>query len=123
MQSVHTIGLSKDEFDDALLVLRMVDSALPYVKIYSAYADATKLVAKVSYGSTIASFKMWSKLTALSDFNLITVAVCKELVQLKNNIDADDSLVDFFGWLLVAKRLSINVNDVLSTIKHRLSTQ
>jgi uncharacterized membrane protein YjfL (UPF0719 family) len=120
MQSASHVQLSLVEYITAVTVLRNVDSNLEYDQINAAYQSAIKLVSSIDHQTSVNSVTLWRQLTRFSVHDLILTVVAKELTQLKNNIDAQDSLVDFFGWLLVGKMMGLDIEQLLETLLSRL---
>jgi hypothetical protein len=120
MVSAKSVNLNDDEYDMAASILRVIKPELDDVDIVVGYSDAVKTVSGIEYETSVSAVVVWCKLTQRSIDELVLVALSKELAQIVANIDADDSIVDFFGWLLVAKIHDINVKNTLNILNNRI---
>jgi hypothetical protein len=59
---------------------------------------------------------VWSGLSKQNLNDLFLAVITKELAQIIAKIDANDSLVDYFGWLLVAKMHGVDVMKMLTEL-------
>jgi len=50
------------------------------------------------------AFKEMAGMSHLSPYKFIRTMLAKEVIQIKYGLDAEDSIVDFFGWLAVYYR-------------------
>ena len=120
MQSTNSIALDDKEFDMAATILQMIKSSLDNVSITASYVMAKIHVSGVDHESSASAISVWCGLTRNSVDNLILIALGKELAQIVADIDADDSVVDFFGWLLVGKMHGVDIMEILNILDHRI---
>jgi hypothetical protein len=108
--------LSLDEYKTAGSILQMVLPSLSVLDIDIAYSKARELVSSVEYNRSLFAIMVWCGLSNQDIEELLLAVTAKELAQIITRIDADDSVIDFFGWLMVAKMHGVNVRHLL----HRL---
>jgi hypothetical protein len=105
--------LSLDEYQLAGSILQLIDTQLSILDIDIAYSNARELVATVDFNRSAFAMMVWCGLSGKDTDDLIFSVLCKELAQIVTKIDANDSLVDYFGWLLVAKIHGVDVMQIL----------
>jgi len=121
MQSTKQVQLSETEYRLAASVLHTVAN-LSDEKLAVAYSHARQLLESVSYESSFAAVSVWCTLTHCDLNDLLLIALSKEISQIVSKIDSDDSIIDFFGWLLVGKLHGVDIKKLLDLLDYRIFT-
>jgi hypothetical protein len=108
--------LSLDEYQLAGTILQTINSTLSVLDVDIAYSKARELVSNIEYNRSIFAVMVWSGLSKQNLNDLFLAVITKELAQIIAKIDASDSLVDYFGWLLVAKMHGVDVMKMLTEL-------
>jgi hypothetical protein len=108
--------LSLDEYQLAGTILQTINSSLSVLDVDIAYSKARELVSNIEYNRSIFAVMVWSGLSKQNLNDLFLAVITKELAQIIAKIDANDSLVDYFGWLLVAKMHGVDVMKMLTEL-------
>jgi hypothetical protein len=110
------IKLNLNEYELAGRILQLINPNLSVLDVDVAYRKAIDLVNGIDYGRSLMAVMVWKSITQMDLQNLFTAVVCKEITQIIARIDAEDSIVDYFGWLLVAKMHGVDVMKLLQNI-------
>jgi len=114
--------LSLDEYQLAGSILQFVNSHLSVLDVDIAYSKARELVSSVEYSRSKFAVMVWCGLSGKDLNDLIFTVICKELAQIVTKIDDADSMVDYFGWLMVAKMHGADVRQLLQRLYNNCRT-
>jgi hypothetical protein len=110
--------LSLDEYQLAGSILQTVDSNISVLDVDIAYSKARELVCGVDYNRSAFAVMVWSGLSKQNLNDLLLAVLTKELAQIITKIDASDSLIDYFGWLMVGKMHGVNIMKILKDLQY-----
>ena len=90
------------------IFIHLTREKVGFTLLTESYIKACKLVNEINAEKSKEAMSKLSELTNLDYEQLIRVFLAKELVQIQYEIDAEDSIMDFFGWLLLYDNISSN---------------
>jgi hypothetical protein len=121
MQTVQNVKLPPSIQHMAILFLKNLNPNIRK-KLETASDDARRMFNSVGVDKSRMAVEMWEKLSGESKVALLRAVLTKEVIQIAHDLDADDSVVDFFGWLYVGYANGVSedeLQDLLYNIYRR----
>jgi hypothetical protein len=91
-------------FEKISLLSILQEKGLGNINILDYVEKAVDKVMNTPEGVCLNAFREMAGMSHLSPYKFIRTMLAKEVIQIKYGLDAEDSIIDFFGWMAVYYR-------------------